>query len=134
MYSVIQLNRGNKRKSSLPILPYHLIDFRSKRTTTATKKPIKGQNQLRPSIAGKKPDVSKQKGNSISNVRAGTANRRATTNGASNSNPTEDVKEDIDKIKDTPEEEKKFEAGNHMEVDLVDMLGNETIQLNFHIQ
>lgn len=56
-------------------------------------------------------------------MRSGPGNKRATTNGVSNSNPSEEVKDDIVKVKEEPEEEKKFEAGNHMEVDLVDMLG-----------
>ncbi len=52
----------------------------------------------------------------------GTANKRATTNGVS-SNPSDDVKEECVKPKEDAEEEMKFQAGNHMEVDLVDMLG-----------
>lgn len=103
-----------------------VIDCRSKRTTTATKKPIKGHpNQARPSMAGKKTaDTSKPRNTSNSNMRTTTANKRATTNGVSNSNPAEDVKEEFVKVKEeNAEEEKKFEAGNHMEVDLVDMLG-----------
>lgn len=61
-------------------------------------------------------------------MRTGTANKRATTNGVTNSNPSEDVKEEFVKVKEDVEEEKKFEAGNHMEVDLVDMLGNGYLQ------
>lgn len=57
-------------------------------------------------------------------MRSGTANKRATTNGVSTpTNPADEVKDDFAKVKEEPEEEKKFEAGNHMEVDLVDMLG-----------
>lgn len=127
MFLEIPLRRGNTG-----IVDYffsnYLIGCRSKRTTTATKKPVKGQTQPRSSIAGKKAEISKQKNNSNSNMRMGTANKRATTNGVSNSNPSEDVKEEFVKVKEDVEEEKKFEAGNHMEVDLVDMLGNGCIQ------
>lgn len=58
-------------------------------------------------------------------MRTGTANKRATTNGVTYNNVGEDVKEESVKAKEESEEEKKFEAGNHMEVDLVDMLGND---------
>lgn len=122
MFLAIQLSRGNATETlSKPFLSYITTNFgsRSKRTSAVTKKPVKGQVPVRPSISGKKPDTSKQKNNV--NVRTGTANKRATTNGVTNSNPAEDVKEEN---KEEPEEEKKFEAGNHMEVDLVDMLGN----------
>lgn len=100
------------------------VHFRSKRTSTATKKPVKGQTSARPSIAAKKPELSKQRNSTSSNLRSGTASKKPTTNGVINANPGEEGKEETVKIKEEQEEEKKFEAGNHMEVDLVDMLGN----------
>lgn len=105
------------------------IEPRSKRTSAVAKKPVKGQGPVRPSVPGKKPDTSKQK-NAV-NVRTGTGNKKATTNGTANSNPGEDAKEEN---KEEHEEEKKFEAGNHMEVDLVDMLERDILQKNPNIR
>lgn len=128
MYLAIPLIRGIQKRNKIYVKfdPNNLLTSRSKRTTTATRKPVKGQTSARPSVGGKKVETSKQKNNSSSHLRTGTANKRATTNGVSTpGNPSDDVKEEFPKVKEEPEEEKKFEAGNHMEVDLVDMLGNE---------
>lgn len=102
------------------------VDPRSKRTTTATKKPVKGHpSQGRPAAGKKATDVSKLRNSSSnSNMRTTSSNKRSTPNGVANSTPGEDIKEEFVKVKEeNAEEEKKFEAGNHMEVDLVDMLG-----------
>lgn len=95
---------------------------------------MKGQTQGRPGVSGKKTETPKQKNSSATHLRTGTANKRATTNGVANSNPSDDAKEECNKIKEEPEEEKKFEAGNHMEVDLVDMLERDILQKNPNIR
>ncbi|KAJ6633559.1 Katanin p60 ATPase-containing subunit A-like 1 [Pseudolycoriella hygida] len=107
------------------------IEPRSKRTSATTKKPVKGSALTKPGAAGKKAELTKQKN---ANVRTGTATKRATVNGVSNNNSNEDVKEEIPKVKEEVEEEKKFEPGNHMEVDLVDMLERDILQKNPNIR